>query len=290
MRPERDVVLSVQRLLAAVLPDGEEGSPDRWTVMRTNEPSSPPERPFVLVEEIAASTTVMVGVSQDVTVPITATLYFQAAESRRQALDRFSEVRSLIWQAVKWGVEPDRLTPDRIQRWRHDPVDERHRFVVHAAAGTWSVVIDSDEFGEVVAAGLPVGAEADDVAAAVADALRDAGAPDDVVVEGVDRGVGFVELVYGGALAGGPVGVPQVNEDALTDVVKVEAAVATQGFASPWRRRNDYLRVAGFQISQPLLDPTDPTLLTMAVDMRCTLAVGARVPSGQTLLQRLEAR
>lgn len=292
MNAETEAVKSVQRLMAEVFDEflGADGS-----VERAIEQSGAPPRPFILVEQTAPSSGQEVGVGRElVTVPITVTVYLAAQDTRVQALDAAGEARSLLVAAVQHGVEAGRSTPRRIRRWHYSPRVERHLIGVTADTGTFSITIDRPSGPNAETVEIALGASAAAVADHLEVALAAAGATvqaGDIV--GVDRGQNLWEISYGGGLAGVRVGEPSVDASLLAAAapgVSTRADVLLQGAAAPWRNDSDFLRVEAFSISPPIVDPDDPTLVTLAADLRCTLVRGPHLPSIHRVVQRVETR
>jgi hypothetical protein len=259
MRRELDALLSVQRFIAAALPEP-------WDVRTDLETGEPPERPFALVEFVGPGLTAGGPAAQDRTLPLVANLYLAKADTRAAATDAALDVRETIWQAVRWGSDPARPTTDRIPLYSYEPRIERHRFkVADATGGTFTI-----DVGEGPTSALPPGVTPTQLAAA-------------------RRGTGLWDVEYGGALAGVNIGAPTIDRTGLTgDHRVVQARVMLEGAAAPWRTASDYLRVDDFQ-QTTIRDPADPSLVMVAVDLRLTFGRGLPVPSAQRILQRIGA-
>lgn len=273
MRREADALLSVQRFFAGILPEP-------WDVRTRLEAGEPPDRPFALIEFAGPERTTGAGAMLDRALPITANLYLAKTTSRQAAIDAALELREQVWQAVKWGANAERPTTDRIELYSYLPRVEVHRFKVAAAGGTFTITIGADTTAAIAAA-----ATAAQVAAAIAAAIgADAGS-----VTGVDRGTGLWDVEYGGELAGQDVGTPSIDGALLTGSQPIATArTMLQGAAAPWRSASDWMRVASFEQST-VLDPADPSLAMVAVDLRLTFTRGLPLPSGQRILQRISA-
>jgi hypothetical protein len=280
LRSERDAILSVQRFMAGVLPEP-------WDIRTTLETGDPPVRPFALIEQIGPAATAGAPVTQDITLPITVSLYLPALPTREAAEDAARALRETVWAAVKWGPDPRRPTTDRIPLWCYDDRLEVHRFTVAGATGgTFTASV-----GGVAAAPLAPTVIASDLAIAIEAAFVTAGtltlAPGDVV--GQDRGAGLWDVIYGGQLVGEAVGSPTIDGTALAGAqASATARVLLAGAIAPWRGDSDYMRVTSFG-QQAVADQADPTLVMVAVDLRLTFARGLPLPSDLRVLQRVSA-
>lgn len=61
------------------------------------------------------------------------------------------------------------------------------------------------------------------------------------------------------------------------------------GQEAPFRAHCDYLRVAADPAINTVREDADPRVMAVMLDLRCTFRRGQRVPSGQTILQRIGA-
>lgn len=276
VRREVDALLSVQRFFAGILPEP-------WDVRTQLEAGEPPRRPYALIEFAGPGLSTGGPAAQDRTVPITANLYLEhtAALSREDAANAALIVREDVWQAVKWGPDEIRPTTDRIPLYSYLPRTEKHRFkVAGATGGTFTVTIA----GETTIALAP-SVTAEQLAAMIGVALG--AAPDSLI--GYDRGNGLWDVEYGGEFAGVNVSAPSIDGTLLTGSRPVATArTLLEGAAAPWRTASDYMRVDSFQQST-VLDPTDPSRVMVAVDLRLTFTRGLPLSSGQRILQRISA-
>lgn len=269
MRRELDALLSVQRFIAAALPEP-------WDVRTDLETGEPPERPFALIELVGPGLTSGGPAAQDRTLPLVANLYLAKAATRSAATDAALDVRETIWQAVKWGPEPARPTTDRIPLYSYEPRIERHRFKVVATGGTFTITVGLDE-----TTALTSSVTTAQLKAALQVALDEP--PSSLIV--TQRGVGLWDVEYVGALAGMNMGEPSLDGALLAGS---SARVILEGAAAPWRTDSDYLRVDNFA-QTTIRDPADPSLVMVAVDLRLTFGRGLPVPSAQRILQRIGA-
>lgn len=272
MRTEADALLSLQRYFADVLPEP-------WDVRVKVEAGREPDRPYALVEQNGPSSTTGAPVTQDVTAAYSVNLYLPTVEGelRKTAELRALQWREVVWQAVKWGPDPRRPTTDRIPLFSFTPRLEVQRLSFTRATGGWLLV------GYGGAWTPPIAWDADLPAVQSAfDALdRDAFAVE-------RRASRIFDVHFGGDLAGQPVDLLEVDDDALESIAAPTVGRRLSAAPAPWRSDRDYLRVESFSMTT-VQDEDAPALLMVAVELRCAFARGLPVPFGQMLLQRLNA-
>lgn len=281
---EQEVLRSIARLVKAALPfNSTPGHVDHWRIERTVEQASRVNsRPIALVEQAAAVSVESAGSMHTVTMPVTITLLLAGRDTRREALEAAQDAGALVREAILFGSDPSRSTPNLIERWRLDPRDEQHRIRVKADGGTWVATLDAPS-GSGSTAALPPNASASSVRTQIVAALTAAGltiTSADVQVN--ERAPGWWDITFVGAQAGRRVADITVNGSGLQRTYEEpEAAgeVLVQGCAAPWRAPSDWIRVTSLTVSRPLPDQDDPTLMAVPIDLRCTFARGPRLRS-----------
>lgn len=263
MRTPRDAVLSVQRFFAGFLEEP-------WEVLRAVD-GDPPDRPYALIEQLPEETPPASPALQTVAVPVVVNCYLAPGSTRKAADDAALELRELVWQRVKWGAPPyRRLTTDRIPLYAYEPREEVQRIKIGPTAIDFTLTLEGEQ-----TAALDADVDALELVAGL-EALPSV-EPGDIAA--IRRGDRLFDVVFTGSLAGVDVD-PMVGERATVKVL-------LEGAPAPWRAAPDYMRVASFG-QTTIRDDDDPRIAMVAVDLRLTFALGAPVPLGQTILQRVE--
>lgn len=280
MRREGDALRSLQRFVAGVLAEP-------WDIRLTVEAGVEPERPFALVEQNGTAVTEGRRNVQDVTVAYTVSIYLPEAPTRQAANDAAMGVREQMWQAVKWGPDLHHPTPDRIPLFDYEARIAVQRVRVRGATsgtwrlgadGQWTAPIAFDAFAPAVRSAL----------GALLDTPASGSDPGMANVMVVPRGVGVFDVMFVGDLAGLDVAPLELDVGALVEPVSPGVTVVLNGAPAPWRSPSDFLRVVDFA-QTTIVDPDSPTLVMVAVDLRCTFARTLPLPFDHMKLQRVSA-
>lgn len=270
MRTETDALLSLQRLVAAALPDFVE-------VRRTLEGGEDVERPFAVVSSDDAWGTDDLLADPEVTLPVTIYAYVKGTR-RADAMRAAEDVREQLWQVLAVGDRP-RL----VEMWDYTGKPAVQRVTLTGAtAGEWTLALDDEETDP-----LPVRPQTLDVRLAL-EALPSVGAGNVLVF--ARRLGGPWDVRFDGDLRGLPM--PELVAD-VADLTGPDPAAAieviSEGSPDPWRGPRDFMRV-----QQPTFggvpDPTDPRLRTATISLRLTWGRLGHVRSPEMMVRTITAR
>lgn len=268
MRTETDVLLSVQRAVAAAFPD--------FTEILTELEHESPERPFAVVSADGDGAASGTHSSRWFTLPVTVSAYVKGT-TRKAARKAAEDAREALVQAFELGPVP-----------RHVPLfDYTGRPAVQ----------------RVTLRGVTGGALALDVGGEVTDLLDWRAQPVDVreAVEDLP-GVGSGNLIvfgkaggpwtlrFDGARRGEPVDPVIVEEGGLIGpAAEAVVEVLSVGNPEPWRDPRDYVRLDQVALGG-LRDPADPNLRTVTCGLRCTWGRAGHVALPEMTFTGITAR
>lgn len=269
MRTETDALLSLQRHVAAALPD--------FTEILTEVEHEQPPRPYAVVSANGdRSTSGLLDLPWDV-LPCTVYAYVKgatAALARKAAED----AREALWFAL---VGPGGRR--RVPLWDYTGRPEVQRLVITgAASGTWQV-----ETEEGVSVPLDARAQPLDVRVA----LEQLVAGDGPIVFG--RAGGPWDVRFDGPMRGLPRELMELDTSQLVPAPAQEIGSSVErlsaGSPDPWRSARDFVNVEQIQLGG-LRDPDDPTLRTATASVRLTWGRDGAVPSADMTLTGITAR
>jgi hypothetical protein len=269
VRTETDALLSLQRHVAAALPDL-----DVYTELEAEQP----DRPFAIVTTDGEWTAAGLRATPDVTLPVTVYVYVEG-NTRTAARKAAEDAREALWDALAVGDRPNAETLVPLFDYSGRPAVQQVT-ITGATSGTWRLF-----YGAWTLA-IPRRAQPRQVRLAL-----EAATPalvGDVWVYGSLGGPYAVR--FDGTLRGQPV------EDLIGDPTglvgpgpAVEVAVLSEGAPEPWRSDRDYMRATAPTFGG-LPDPSDARLRTVTVGLRLTWARFGHVRSGEMKVRTITAR
>lgn len=270
MRTETDALLSLQRHVAAALPD--------FVEILTEVENERTERPYAVVSVLDDLTPDASTHHPHVTLPVTVYAYVKGA-TRTAARRAAEDAREALWRAFAVGDAPNRERLVPLYDYAGRPAVQRVQ-LAGAAGGTWTLALD-----DVATPAIPLRAQPRDVRLALEQLPGLAG---NVWVYG--RRGGPWDVRFDGALRGQPV------DELVADVAglagpapSASVEVVSAGSPEPWRTARDYMRVVSPTFGG-LRDPSDARLRTVIVSLRLTWGRGGHVPSAEMLLSTITAR
>lgn len=272
MREETDVLLSLQRVVAAALPN--------FVEILTEVENEDTERPFAVVAADRDFAPLDTSTNHpQVVQPYTIYAYVSGA-SRTLARKAAEDARTALWHALAVGDTPNRERLLELWDYTGKPAVQ-HIELDGATGGTWTLALDS-----IVSTPIPQSAQPRDVREAV-EGLR-VDLPGNVIVYGRIGGPFDIRFDY--ALRGQPVDTMTVDTSDLVGPAPAGAVtVISVGSPDPWRGDRDYMRV-----DQPsfggVADPTDPRLRTAIVNLRLVWGRFGFIRSGEVKIRTVRAR
>lgn len=279
MRTETDAILSLQRVVAAALPD--------FTAILTEVEHETPERPFAVVSAIDNWTPDDDIDSPTVTLPVSVYAYVKG-ETRKAAREAAEAAREMLWRAllgVDAGYNTERLVP--LYDYTGRPAVQTFS-LAGAASGTWAIVTDDGQH----TIDLPVTAQPRDVRLALESLTLPLADPLPLVgnLMAFGRRRGPWSIRFDGAARGIPIPTMAIDTSDLAGPDPQGAVeVLSEGSPDAWRDPRDYLEIEAPSFGG-MRDPDDPRLRTVTLTLRLTWGRSGHVTSPEMTLQAIRAR
>jgi hypothetical protein len=272
VRTETDALLSLQRHVAAALPD--------FVEVLTELEGEQPQRPFAVVSTDGEWSPAGLRDHPDVTLPVTVYAYV-TGDTRTAARKAAEDIREALWQALAVGARPNAETLVPLYDYSGRPAVQRVT-LTGARSGTWTLALGAD-----VTPTIPLRAQARQVRIALEAAH--ASLAGDVWVYAHRLG-GPYDVRFDGDLRGEPVATLAASAAGLVGIAPAaDVEVLSVGAPGPWRTDRDYMRVTAPTFGG-LPDPSDARLRTVTVGLRLTWGRFGHVRSGEMKLRTITAR
>lgn len=283
MRTPTDVLLSLQRAVARVLPEP-------WQVLTELE-NEVPVRPYAMVGFDGEPETDGLLDHPEQIVPATIYAYTSPKAngtelSRAQAARYAEAIADAIWQALATGEQDDDGPgrPMLLPIFDYDGRNEIQQITITGddTDGTFALDFDGHTTNDLVRR-----AQARQMRLAL-EALPNV-SPGDVWVY-ARRAGGPWAVRFQGALSGAPMPLLTVDRSNLTGTdPDADVEVLAAGSPDPWRNASDFARIDRLSAGQAG-DLSDPRQRTVTVKLRLTWSRKGHVPSPEMILQRITAR
>jgi hypothetical protein len=271
VRTETDALLSLQRYVAAALPD--------FVEILTEVENEQPERPFAVVSADGDWSAAGLQATPEVTLPVTIYAYVRG-DTRAEARKAAEDAREALWQALAVGDRPNREHLVPLYDYSGRPAVQRVT-ITGARSGTWTLALEG-----VASPPIPRRAQPRDVRLALEAATPDLA--DRVWVYG--RLGGPYDVRFDGALRGQPVATLAADVGGLVGPAPAAAVeVLSVGSPDPWRSPRDYMRTEALAFGG-MRDPSDARLRTVTVGLRLTWGRFGHVRSGEMKVRTITAR
>jgi len=271
VRTETDALLSLQRFVAAALPD--------FTEVLTEVENERPVRPFAVVSRDDDLTPDEFRIAPEVTMPVTIYAYVKAT-TRTLARKAAEDASEQLWQALLVGGERNRERLVPLFDYAGRPAVQRVQ-LAGATAGTWTLALDGVESD-------PLTPRAQPRLVRLAVEQLDPAFVGNVWVYG--RLGGPYDVRFDHALRGAPVDTMTLDVGGLTGPDPAGSIeVLSVGAPEAWRGERDWMRVEAPTFGG-LVDPDDSRRRTVTVGLRLTWGRFGRVRSGEMKLRTIDHR
>lgn len=272
VRTETDALLSLQRYVAAALPDFDE--------VLTELENELPDRPFAVVSADGDWTAEGLHATPEVTLPVTVYAYVSGA-TRAAARKAAEDAREALWQALAVGDRPNAETLVPLYDYSGRPAVQRVT-LTGATSGTWTLTLDGDETPPIAARAQPR------LVRLALEAARPS-LTGNVWVYAARLG-GPYDVRFDGTLRGQPVAALVADASGLVGPAPAAAVeVLSVGAPEPWRSPRDYMRMQALALGG-IRDPSDARLRTVTAGLRLTWGRFGHVRSGDMKVRTITAR